>query len=686
MDTSLYKDDSISGLQKRISALQPTPPAAQNEPQSLGLAILPDPTEAENAAKTQRWAADDLISKVLGAGTRTEREAYGNALNRMVAKSPTSFSPDVFEDAMRKAGDRTSRREFGQAMALAFADGGKIDPEELMRQMAAKYKTGAPQAAPQPAPQPATQPTPQQHQPGSLLTGATNALRGRAAQIERATAGYSKGGKLKACAQGGKIQGPGSATSDSIPAQVRETGENILVSNQERIVSAEQDALLERIAQMLGFENVDMMFEQLTGKPVGPTMKAGKKAAAQGAAPGRMDEDGNYHPMTVSRTPGQPTAADRAFAQQTAGDFNKVFSDADFKKPVADTSAGPTVRDSAGGAYTPEKGFNPGQALMILLADSAQAAQSGEDYTMVRDKRRAGQQPAATPAAAVATVPGYGPQDGPQRQSPSAAPVAPPVATPGDALLGRQQTYMENNNLRSFEDVGGGAVRQIGADGRKMITNVGVGDVIDPSKRAVDDSASALIDQKNSTYNPQRQLENMQRLRMMGDLTNSSITDPQTKADAARGLAAMNAGQQVEAQAGLQNAQTDQARATTEQMKTIEAMRGKLLDPNTPPEERARMLQAIQAITGKGDRKGIKVATTSTPNPNGFGPNLQQAWAVDEDTGTVYNVEDRAKANAGRPDFTTYADAVRKHPKFKGQTLSDDQLKQMYQATYPGVK
>ena len=115
-------------------------------------------------------------------------------------------------------------------------------------------------------------------------------------------------------------------------------------------------------------------------------------------------------------------------------------------------------------------------------------------------------------------------------------------------------------------------------------------------------------------------------------------------------------------------------------------MRGKLLDPNTPPEERARMLQAIQAITGKGDRKGIKVATTSTPNPNGFGPNLQQAWAVDEDTGTVDNVEDRAKANAGRPDFTTYADAVRKHPKFKGQTLSDDQLKQMYQATYLGAK
>ena len=98
------------------------------------------------------------------------------------------------------------------------------------------------------------------------------------------------------------------------------------------------------------------------------------------------------------------------------------------------------------------------------------------------------------------------------------------------------------------------------------------------------------------------------------------------------------------------------------------------------------MIQALQAISGKGDRKGIKVATTSTPNPNGFGPNLQQAWAVDEDTGTVYNVEERAKTQVTRPELSVYAEAVRKHPKFKGQTLSDEQIKQMYQATYPGVK
>ena len=44
----------------------------------------------------------------------------------------------------------------------------------------------------------------------------------------------------------------------------------------------EQDQLLERIAQMLGFDTVDAMFEQMTGKPVGPSMKDGMMAAADG--------------------------------------------------------------------------------------------------------------------------------------------------------------------------------------------------------------------------------------------------------------------------------------------------------------------------------------------------------------------------------------------------------------------
>lgn len=100
------------------------------------------------------------------------------------------------------------------------------------------------------------------------------------------------GSLLKGFANGGTIEGPGTPTSDSIPAQVAQTGEPIQVANGERIVSADQDVLLLRIAKAMGHKSVDEMFQAGTGKPVGPTMKysksAGKavKAAESGAVIG----------------------------------------------------------------------------------------------------------------------------------------------------------------------------------------------------------------------------------------------------------------------------------------------------------------------------------------------------------------------------------------------------------------
>lgn len=550
-----------------------------------GFNQLTDPTEQENAAKTQRWAADDLISKTSSAGTRTEREAYGNALDRMVAKSPTSFSPDVFEEAMRKAGDRTSRREFGQAMSLAFADGGKIDPEELMRQMAAKY--GTPAAGPvkqAPAPQPAPQPAVQQQQPGSLLTGATNALRGRAAQIERATAGYAQGGvpgrspiveehasartnrqakaAAEAYAQGGKIQGPGSATSDSIPAQVRETGENILVSDGERIVSAKQEILLQRIAQMLGFESVDAMLEAGTGIPVGPTLKHGKRAAATGGQFGNEEAETSLAPMN-----GQATRA---------GNYPSKLEQA-----LTGAQVTPAAQNMARGDVGPSKMQQSVAADVARVRGPEQPAPYGSVPSPITE---ASKHPVSVPAnrAAGAMLLGAEPIDN----------------TPAMPL---RTTDIANGG---YLDRGAGVLAQRGKTGQLNITNTDTGNLTDPRKGSMDDSASALRDQQsnNPYWTPAAQLERMQRRRLESDASDSSITDPRVKADAIRGLAAMNAGQQVEAQAGLQSAQTDQARATTEQMKTIEAMRGKLLDPNTPPAEQKRMLETLLAINGKTEK------------------------------------------------------------------------------------
>ena len=73
--------------------------------------------------------------------------------------------------------------------------------------------------------------------------------------------------------EGAKLQGPGTATSDSIDAQIQETGEPIRVANGERILSVDQDRYLKEIAKSMGHPSVDAMLEHGTGKPVGPTIK-----------------------------------------------------------------------------------------------------------------------------------------------------------------------------------------------------------------------------------------------------------------------------------------------------------------------------------------------------------------------------------------------------------------------------
>lgn len=222
----------------------------------------------------------------------------------------------------------------GKCAKRAFENGGAISKaDQLMAEMAAKYgTTGAAQAAPvqQPAPPPPkAQPVPQ---PQGITSGIMGILKGRQQQIDKA-AGYANGGKVKSYAaggniseeeydssyndsahqaglatidlgksrdeqskqqldsiysslvgyaNGGKIKGPGTPTSDSIPARVKETGEEIRVSNGERIVSAAQGELLEALARKSGFDSLDALLEAGTGKPVGPTIKGGKMAAEGG--------------------------------------------------------------------------------------------------------------------------------------------------------------------------------------------------------------------------------------------------------------------------------------------------------------------------------------------------------------------------------------------------------------------
>lgn len=97
---------------------------------------------------------------------------------------------------------------------------------------------------------------------------------------------------------GGIIRGAGTATSDDIPAKMRETGEPIMVSNGERIVSADQDELLNAIAQGAGYKSLDSLFADF-GLPVGPKIKGGRRAAADGLAP-ELDPFANRQPTAAA--------------------------------------------------------------------------------------------------------------------------------------------------------------------------------------------------------------------------------------------------------------------------------------------------------------------------------------------------------------------------------------------------
>ena len=183
--TDFYQNNSQAGLEKRLAQMQGmnAAPVHQQQPAAASVPIpgadvtgtLPgqygySPSARPDATGTVPGQAgyspepdrtSELISKINGAGTRTERAAYGAALDGMIKKDPSLMSSSDLESAMQGAGTRTARSAFGQAMA------------------------------------------------GQMIRG---------------------------YAQGGKIKGPGTATSDSIPAKVVQTGEPIRVANGERIV------------------------------------------------------------------------------------------------------------------------------------------------------------------------------------------------------------------------------------------------------------------------------------------------------------------------------------------------------------------------------------------------------------------------------------------------------------------
>lgn len=595
-----FADDSIEGLRARLSAMQGAAPAAPlPTPRSTGL----DPVAAQNLTQSGQSLIDGFNTNS-NLSARQKVALAGSVGDTMSALGgvPSYSTPSGLSGRQAAGFEAKIYSQEAQRALRGFAEGGKPgeSADELIARIQAKYNVSgntAPVAAAPAAPAPRPQPQPDR-QPGGLLQQTVGLLNNRRKQLEQATQGYACGGKpMKAHAQGGKIQGPGTPTSDSIPAKVSDTGEPILVSTQERILSKAQDDLLLRIAQALGFSTVEALLESGTGQPVGPTIKGGKQAAALGGKPGYTDEQGVYHPASVSGTPAPAPSTGPA-------------PGVNYEPGVTAKQVGPLamMAQAYGGQLDKLVGPNTDARLAANRAglDSSQEVQ-----------------PTPSPTAQIAAQP---PAAGPV----STVPMAAAIQSPAPARV----------------------------PGQKLITNASVS--------SVDDSASAMRDQKNSTYNPARQLENMQRLRLTSDALDPTITDPNVRTQAMQGLAILNASRTGADASAISQQNTEQARVGAE-------LRNKLLDPNTSPEERARVTQALHAINGKAEGDEVKIAEATTFDPSNPMVPLKTPYGVTR-SGKVFDVAEQAKAQkvtAQKAPAVPKVGEVRGGFKFKGGNPAD---------------
>ena len=538
------------------------------------LAQYTNDPDALNAATSRDIAARDAATQgIRGPGTGYQsysgapsaiarpaigqpdiQSAVSNGIKdafKPAAPAETTFQQDINARANRINSLSNSLKPKPLVQA-AFADGGKIDPEELMRRMASKYgTTGAAQAAPQPTPQPVQQAQPQA-KPQGIVGGVIGALSGRKEQLEqqeRKALGY---------ANGGKIQGPGTPTSDDIDAEVVETKEPIKVSTGERIVSHAQGQLLERVAKGIGYKSLDDLLEAGTGKPVGPTIKGGKVAAEDGGLVNRA-----WYAGTDSRDERSGLEMERerrasAPASVLANDPVKsalvygVVGQGQKQQPASDANYG-----------------NEGRSVPKLITNESQRTVSVPGASIVQ---------AATQ-----------PIDNTRQ----------PDLTTKDVLPG------------GYLDRGAGIVAQRGGNGRLNVTNVGTEGLTDPAKKIVDGSESALIDQKNSTYNPAAQLQRMQALRLTTDVTDPSITDPAVRENAIKGLSLIQA-----AQAGERAHQANQVdmqgkKLANQQAQVMADLQGQAIAGD------ADALKTINALNGKGLDNDFKIGNIEQTNPDG---------------------------------------------------------------------
>ncbi len=250
---------------------------------------------------------------------------------------------------------------FQERRGLQLANGGVAaeTPEQVMARMAAKYGvSAAPAATPNPPVTPAPAPVAQPAQPsGGLFQGAVRTLRGRAAQIDKAT-GYAQGGMV--VADGGRSRAP---TADSVPVNLSH-GEAVLP--------------VKTVAALGGPDAVEHMIESTNGKPTatrglraGGNYGVGVTSLPNGGnfirpepleTPEQLAQNWNKQPVTVGAPTTPPTAVEaraaRAAVPQPTAPAAPAAPAADMAPPLEIPAAQPKAAEPAGAINKAKRGIS----------------------------------------------------------------------------------------------------------------------------------------------------------------------------------------------------------------------------------------------------------------------------------------------------------------------------------------
>ena len=597
-----------------------------------------DSTERDNMEKTKRWAMDGVAEKLKYANG-----PEANALSKQYGEQAKDYN--------------------------AFTTGVQYNPNAQQQQQ-----------------QPLVQPA------GSMsLSGMVKPVRSAAPAVAASTTpsggSYtldSKPGQVfndalgrMGFANGGKIKGPGTSTSDSIQGQVKETGEPIKVSTNERIVSAKQDAVLQRIAEMLGFESVDAMFEQMTGQPVGPTVKGGQRAAVFGWGLGRGMAMG---------TPRSDTelAAERDAAQQSADAPQAVPENIQSDRKVLAQGAGALadVVTLPGRAIADGVGFAGNQVLRVAnavagkeLAAPYQSSIGQFGATPFYDaavgaKPAATQQPSAAPAAQATTT------------QPAAA--TPTATQHGAALLGDAPANSTGNappqpvGIVKFADPKGKLFDEYAglgmntaklSNGKSAILGQSAADAATDARFA---AAGAKKDAYGNWISPtleadKQRLAQMQTDRITRDAFDPSITDMGVKANALMQLQHMNNTAKAGAENRFNNARGQNAESEAAQNAQMLELRTKAIAGDQ------QAIKTIQAVMGKSphDIEG-KVAYREEPDPNNPGQMIKTPFLVRGDSEREIGAKVKPMQ---KPTYEQFAAQMKQR---HGDKATDAALKEAY--------